>query len=73
MYGNHVLKAGLGRITENTPAYQGVVVFNMNDVPLGFATTARSTAECRKLDATGIVGFHQADIGEYLRDEINIG
>jgi 60S ribosome subunit biogenesis protein NIP7 len=22
LYGNHVLKSGLGRITENTPAYQ---------------------------------------------------
>lgn len=25
LYGNHVLKSGLGRITENTPAYAGVV------------------------------------------------
>lgn len=24
LYGNHVLKSGLGRITENTPAYTGV-------------------------------------------------
>ena len=36
LYGNHVLKAGLGRITEDTPQYQGVVVMNMADVPLGF-------------------------------------
>jgi len=34
LYGNHVAKAGLGRMTENTPKYQGVVVYNMNDVPL---------------------------------------
>ena len=34
LYGNHVLKAHLGRITEDTPEHQGVVVFNMNDVPL---------------------------------------
>merc|ERR1712127_429663 len=32
LYGNHVLKAGLGRITEDTPQYQGVVVLNMADV-----------------------------------------
>lgn len=25
LYGNHVLKSGLGRITEGTPAYTGVV------------------------------------------------
>ena len=34
LYGNHVLKAHLGRITEDTPEHQGVVVFSMNDVPL---------------------------------------
>ena len=51
LYGNHVLKSGLGRITENTPQYvlylfaqvvansklryQGVVVMSMSDIPLG--------------------------------------
>ena len=69
LYGNHVLKAGLGRITEDCPKYQGIVIYNMADVPLGFGVTARSTAETRKLEPTGIVAFHQADIGEYLRDE----
>eukprot|EP00035_Acanthoeca_spectabilis_P023451 m.449416 g.449416 ORF g.449416 m.449416 type:complete len:181 (+) comp19816_c0_seq1:193-735(+) len=69
LYGNHVAKAGLGRMTENTPKYQGVVVYNMNDVPLGFGATAFSTEECRSLDPTRIVVFHQADLGEYLRDE----
>jgi 60S ribosome subunit biogenesis protein NIP7 len=69
LYGNHVLKSGLGRITENTPAYQGVVVMSMADVPLGFGTTSRSTQECRKLDPAAIVSFHQADTGEYLRSE----
>jgi 60S ribosome subunit biogenesis protein NIP7 len=34
LYGNHVVKAHLGRITEDTPEHQGVVVFSMNDVPL---------------------------------------
>lgn len=34
----------------------------------GFGVTARSTAEARKLDPTGIVTFRQADVGEYLRD-----
>ena len=45
LYGNHVLKAGLGRITEDTPQYQGIVILNMGDVPLGFGTTSKSTAE----------------------------
>ena len=69
LYGNHVLKSGLGRITENTPAYTGVVVYSMADVPLGFGVAAKSTAECRSADPSGVVAFHQADCGEYLRAE----
>ena len=34
LYGHHVMKSGIGRLTENTPQYQGVVVYNMGDVPL---------------------------------------
>ena len=34
LYGNHVLKSGLGRITENTPQYQGVIMYSMGDIPL---------------------------------------
>mmetsp|Transcript_58609 Transcript_58609/g.186838 ORF Transcript_58609/g.186838 Transcript_58609/m.186838 type:complete len:130 (+) Transcript_58609:301-690(+) len=69
LYGNHVLKSGLGRITENTPAYQGVVIYNMNDIPLGFGITGKSTQECRKLEPSAVVALHQADVGEYLRAE----
>ena len=65
MYGNHVMKSGLGRITENTPAYTGVVIYSMSDIPLGFGVTAKSTADCRKMDPSGIVVFHQADVGEW--------
>ena len=72
LYGNHVLKSGLARITENTQKYQGVVVYNMADVPLGFGLAAKSTADCRRMDPTGIVCIHQADCGEYLRDEDNL-
>ncbi|KAL2919798.1 ribosome biosynthesis protein nip7 [Polyrhizophydium stewartii] len=69
LYGNHVLKAHLGRITEDTPEHQGVIIYTMGDVPLGFGVTAKSTADCRKLDPTAICVFHQTDVGEYLRDE----
>lgn len=76
LYGNHVVKAHLGRITEDTPEHQGVVICNMNGIPLvrmflmphacaayvqkGFGVTARSTVDTRKLDPTAIVVFHQA-------------
>ncbi|KAI4364429.1 hypothetical protein MLD38_020522 [Melastoma candidum] len=69
LYGNHVLKGGLGRITEGINPGDGVVVFSMSDVPLGFGVAAHSTQDCRKLDPNANVVLHQADIGEYLRME----
>lgn len=76
LYGNHVVKAHLGRITEDTPQHQGVVVYSMKDIPLvcqaslyirpqsnrlqGFGVTARSTIDTRKLDPTSIIVFHQS-------------
>jgi 60S ribosome subunit biogenesis protein NIP7 len=72
LYGNHVPKSGLGRITENTPQYQGVVVYSMNEIPLGFGVAAKSTTECKLADPLVTVCFHQADIGEYVRAEDNL-
>jgi 60S ribosome subunit biogenesis protein NIP7 len=69
LYGNHVHKSGMGRITEGTPTYTGVVVYSMADVPLGFGIAAKSTNECRSLEPSAIVVLHQADAGEYLRAE----
>lgn len=69
LYGNHLLKAGLGRITENTEKGQGVVVYNMADMALGFGLVARSTGDCRKAAPTDIVVLNQADLGMYLRAE----
>eukprot|EP01128_Nolandella_sp_AFSM9_P002960 TRINITY_DN13399_c0_g1_i1.p1 TRINITY_DN13399_c0_g1~~TRINITY_DN13399_c0_g1_i1.p1 ORF type:complete len:181 (-),score=44.03 TRINITY_DN13399_c0_g1_i1:237-779(-) len=69
LYGNNVLKAGLGRITQDSPQNQGVVIYSMADIPLGFGVLARSTQECRNLAPQDIVCFRQADLGEYLREE----
>lgn len=69
LYGGNVTRAGLGRITESTPKYQKVAVFSMGDVPLGFGVAAQSTIECRKCEMNSQVLFHEADVGEYLRDE----
>jgi 60S ribosome subunit biogenesis protein NIP7 len=69
LYGNHVIKAHLGRISDDMPEHVGIVVYNMADIPLGFGVSARSTADCRRLEPTAIVAFHQADAGEYLREE----
>lgn len=72
LYGNHITKAGLGRISESTEKYCGVLVYSMSDLPLGFGVAARSTAECKHADPLTLVCFHQADIGEYLRSEDNL-
>ncbi|KZF21573.1 60S ribosome biogenesis protein Nip7 [Xylona heveae TC161] len=69
LYGGNVVKAHVGRWSDDCPEHQGVVVLGMDDKPLGFGITARSTAEARHLDPTGITTFRQADIGEYLREE----
>lgn len=69
LYGHHVTKAGLGRISENTEKYQGVVLYSMSDIPLGFGVAARSTAECKHADPLATICFHQADVGEYIRSE----
>ena len=45
LYGNHILKSGLGRITENTPQYQGVIVYSMNDLPL---VSEKKLSSCRE-------------------------
>lgn len=69
LYGNHVLKSGLSRVTENVPQYHGVVIYSMSDMPLGFGVAAKTTQECRHADPSTIVALRQADIGEYLRTE----
>jgi 60S ribosome subunit biogenesis protein NIP7 len=70
LYGHNVMKSGLGRISESVGKYQGVVLYSMADVPLGFGTAAKSTSECRHTDPAGtIVAFHQSDVGEYIRSE----
>ena len=69
LYGHHVMKSGLGRITESTGKYQGVVLYSMNDLPIGFGVAAKATEDCRHADPLNIIAFHQADIGEYIRSE----
>ncbi|KAL1543056.1 60S ribosome subunit biogenesis protein NIP7 [Salvia divinorum] len=72
LYGKSVSKSEVGRITESIQVNDGVVVFSMSDVPLGFGDAAKSTVDCRKMDPNGIVVHRHADIGEYLRSEADL-
>lgn len=69
LYGNNILKAHIGKMSDDIPEHAGVIVFSMHDIPLGFGVSSKSTSEARNLQPTGIVVFRQADNGEYLRDE----
>jgi 60S ribosome subunit biogenesis protein NIP7 len=69
LYDSHVLKAHVGRWSEDCTEHQGVVVYSLQNTPLGFGITARSVAEARRLEPTSVTVFRQADCGEYLRDE----
>jgi 60S ribosome subunit biogenesis protein NIP7 len=69
LYGNHVAKAGVARMTEGVPQYGGVVVVSSSDVPLGFGRAAQTTDRCRDLDPTAVAVLHQADVGEYLHED----
>ena len=69
MYGNHILKAHIARISERSLKYEGVIVLSLNNVPLGFGVLAKSSDEYNRSDPTAIYVFNQADLGEYLRIE----
>lgn len=72
LYGGHISRSGLGRITEETPQYQGVAVYSMSDIPLGFGVTSQSTLQCRRAEMNSTVLFHESDLGEYLRNEATL-
>lgn len=69
VYGNHVLKAHVARLSENAVKYGGVVVMSMSNVALGFGVLAKSGDELKTADPTAIFVFNQADVGQYLRVE----
>ena len=69
LYGNNVTKNGLGRISDDTLQHQGCVVYSMGDIPLGFGVTAQSSAQCKRIESNAITLFHEADIGEFIRNE----
>ncbi len=69
LYGNHVLKAHIARISEKALQNEGVIILNLNNVPLGFGVLAKSAELLKQSDPTAIYVYNQADLGEYLRVE----
>ncbi|RYP12892.1 hypothetical protein DL765_007108 [Monosporascus sp. GIB2] len=56
LYGGNVVKAHVGRFTEDTPEHQGVVVLSMDDKPLGFGVTAADCGEYLRDEDTLFTG-----------------
>lgn len=56
-------------MSEGIQSKEGIVIFNMADLPLGFGVASKGTSECRRADPTMLVVLHQSDIGEYIRSE----
>lgn len=69
LYGNHVLKAHIAKITDGCKKNDGVVVYTLSDMPIGFGVLGRGPEEFGLMDPTAIVVLNQADVGQYLREE----
>jgi 60S ribosome subunit biogenesis protein NIP7 len=55
LYGHHVTKVGLSKVTEGIPQNAGVVVFSETQVPLGFGVAAQPTDALPNLEPTALV------------------
>ena len=64
-----MVKAHLGRITEDTPEHQGVVVYNMADVPLVSLDTSPAFLPGWRLTYAGA----DMNVGIWSDSTINIG
>ena len=64
-------RAEFGRNDHWEDAHHFIVIFGVMNLYIfeGFGVAAKSTMDCRKADPMNIVGFHQADVGEYIRSE----
>eukprot|EP00918_Siedleckia_nematoides_P007814 GHVU01016974.1.p1 GENE.GHVU01016974.1~~GHVU01016974.1.p1 ORF type:complete len:118 (-),score=18.67 GHVU01016974.1:2-355(-) len=72
VYGNNVIKRHLSRVTETVMGNSGVVLLSPSDIPLGFGVAAKSTNEMRACGSEMIVVYHQSDVGEFLRGEVDL-
>ncbi|KAH7647944.1 Nip7 like PUA domain containing involved in ribosomal biogenesis [Cryptosporidium xiaoi] len=72
IYGNHVIKRHINRMTDGLNNNTGVVIYSMDDLPLGFGVLAKSSVDIKNADPEAITVYHQTDVGEYLREEADL-
>ena len=49
-----------------------VVIYSSDELPLGFGALAKSSLDMKNSDPEAIAVYHQADVGEYLREEADL-
>jgi len=71
LYGSHVTKVGIAKVSDGIPQYAGVVVFSSAATPvaLGFGVAAQPSDALGALEPTAVFVLNQGDIGEWLRGE----
>lgn len=56
-------------MSEGIPDNAGVVIVSADDQPVGFGVTTKSGNEALNSDPASKIVIHQADVGEFLRDQ----
>jgi 60S ribosome subunit biogenesis protein NIP7 len=75
LYGNHIVKAHVKKMTEGIGKNDGVVIMTDeggSDVAVGFGVISKDGIEVKGMGVESIVVYHQSDCGEYLRDEASL-
>ena len=60
------------RISDARRELRTVLVVVLNEVPTGFGVKARSTEECQTSGPEALVVYHQADVGDNLRERADL-
>lgn len=69
LYKNDVMKSHITHMSEGIPDNAGVVIVSADDQPVGFGVTTKSGNEALNSDPASKIVIHQADVGEFLRDQ----
>jgi 60S ribosome subunit biogenesis protein NIP7 len=69
LYGNHLLKSNILKLSDNIMENNGIIVYTHNNLPLGFGNSTKNLLDLKSLDLQSIIIINQADLGIYLRNE----
>ncbi|CAL6001951.1 Ribosome_subunit biogenesis protein NIP7 [Hexamita inflata] len=69
LYGNDLIRSHVQKMSDGIPDNAGVVVFNEQDGAVGFGVMTKAGVDAARSQFGARVVIHQADVGEYLRDQ----